>query len=750
MAILDRLKHFLSDVPEPRPKQASGNPPTSSVGGSGTPIIGGFAQDLGEYNANLAGWNAMSVYDKMRRQDADCQALETACTLPIRAANWQVVPGAEESDPQFEFAKEIAEEVEKNLISGLESPTESGTWNTQSWESVVQNALLVVPFGCAGHEILYHIDGDKVRIRRMAPRLPVTFYRFIPDDDGETLKAMQQYGYRGGQFIQPEIGADALTLFAINQEGAYYYGRAIFRPAYKHWWMKDQLYRIAAIGAEKNTIGIPVIEQGENAGVDDRKAAAEWAKNLAANEQSSLSLPFGWKAQLMGITGSLYDPMPLIQHHSQMIMRAGLAEFMKLGDTQSGSRAVGNVFVDFFYLSLEAIARMIAQRITHSDIRHLVDFNYRGGLEGQPIPYPRLEAQGVASVNLLDLLASLKDVASANVDLIEHTKEVQQYLGKRLGLPIGGEIVPRDKPAAVTSTGLPSGPTSPQNPNQPQNQGQESTKPMSDLRQPVPGEQHYDWQAHDARVKTTAGVISRLLNRERPTRLRQWIRAVVRTGRPEQFASATVPFDRQLLNRIETALGPARKFGQQEPWRMRQRATGRRKISAVHMAGIPPNPDPKQVNARPVVSDGQLVAEAAMVEYDNWLRSTAVAGVLNAEREGRIPRNFSSGKTLDEIVNEIAASGLTVSAATIDRIAARAAIQAVVRENLSEIAKMGKEVKRIYRTEVLDQNTCAPCVAGNGQNWPTADAVDWFPGDDCEGGLNCRGGFVADFVGPQG
>ena len=39
-------------------------------------------------------------------------------------------------------AKEVAEFVRENLFGGLESPTLSGHWVTQSFESVIENALL--------------------------------------------------------------------------------------------------------------------------------------------------------------------------------------------------------------------------------------------------------------------------------------------------------------------------------------------------------------------------------------------------------------------------------------------------------------------------------------------------------------------------------------------------------------------------------------------------------------------------------
>ncbi len=76
-------------------------------------------------------------------------------------------------------------------------------------------------------------------------------------------------------------------------------------------------------------------------------------------------------------------------------------------------------------------------------------------------------------------------------------------------------------------------------------------------------------------------------------------------------------------------------------------------------------------------------------------------------------------------------------------------ILAIVRENLEKLKLMGKVPKRIFRTEVLDENTCAHCRAGNGKSWKTFEEIDWLPGDDCDDGLDCRGGYTADFLGEE-
>ena len=443
-------------------------------GAVGTANFAGFLRDLGEYNPILEGRSAFLVYEKMRRSDADVKAALMACKLPIRAADYQIVPGRKPNEPGYELAKTIADEVRENLLGGLESPTSTGCWVTQNFETVKENALLCLDFGCAAHEDLWHIDGDRVRLRKLAPRLPYTFYRYHVDEDGESLLFLEQYGYRGNNFVNVLVPAEKLAYFVNDMEGAYFYGRSVLRAAYQHWYIKSQLYRIDAISIERNGLGVPTIKQGPNVSAEDRKAAQNWVQMLAAHESTGLSLPNGWEFLLTGITGRIRDPQSSIQHHSEMIMRSVLANFLTLGSTQTGSRALGGSMRDFFYLSLEALSRKIDETISNTSIRRLVDYNYdldraiessgHRAIEGEnrnsnagnhqsqianrKLPYPRLVTSNIMVTNPLELMEAAKDAASANVDLLQPDDDTENWIRKKVGLPLKSKT-PRPRYAPI-------------------------------------------------------------------------------------------------------------------------------------------------------------------------------------------------------------------------------------------------------------------------------------------------------------
>src|SRR5690242_1392149 len=404
---------------------SQGGTETLPAGLPGTPIFHGFLEDFGEYNPQLEGLTAIRTYEKMRRSDAQVAATLLACELPIRAANWDVLPASSNA-----LDREIAQFVKDNLFGGLEYVSPAGVKTTQCWDDVLRNALLMLAFGAAAHEEIYAVDGERVRLARLAPRLPITFYRWITDVDGETLLALNQYGYRNSNFESVEIPADRLAVFTFNKEGANFFGRSMLRPAYMHWYIKHNLYRIDAIAGERNGLGIPTIEQGTGASKEDRQAAASWVTQLAAHEKTGIALPAGWKLTLQGVQGQVRDLFSSIEHHNIEISRTALAFFMNLGQSSksSGNRALGQEMTVFFFLAVQATADQIARTITSTAVKRLVDYNWDGVEK-----YPMLQTSNLRARSLDQTLTALSQLATAKV--MAPYPELAQYIARELGLP---------------------------------------------------------------------------------------------------------------------------------------------------------------------------------------------------------------------------------------------------------------------------------------------------------------------------
>ena len=421
-------------VPEPEPRMTP--PPTSyTLGAPGTPIFSGFVQDLGEYNPKFEGRNSIPIYERMRRSDADVHAAMLACKLPIRSAEKQIIPGSGPNSPNHALAKDIADFVRENLFGGLETISNAGVSHSQPFEEVESNGLLALDFGCGGHEDIWHIDGDKVRLRRLAPRLPISFYRFWTDEDGEVLNAIEQYGYRKNEYVNVLIPAEKFCLFTHQKEGANFWGISALRSAYQHWYIKEALYRIDSIALERGSMGVPTFGMPQGSKVEDKQAALAWGQNLVTHEQSCVVKPYGWEFSIEGIKGRLRDPFNSIRHQSEMIVKSVLGMFLGMGSSQQGARAFGSSMLDFFMLGLEASARNLASNINEQSIKRLVDYNWTAP-KGQKLPYPKLEYASIVVLNPIEIAGAIRDLGNSQVDTIQADDELEAYLRRRLGLPM--------------------------------------------------------------------------------------------------------------------------------------------------------------------------------------------------------------------------------------------------------------------------------------------------------------------------
>jgi hypothetical protein len=428
---------------------------TLVFGASGNPVVSGFLVDLGEYNAQMMGLNAVKQYEQMRRGDGQVYGILQAMMLPIKSARWELVPGEDRNselgvrssggkntnpEPRTpksassngagkvtkSKAQEVTEFVRQNLFGGLESRTPRGGWATQSFVDVLNIALRMLVFGCAVYEMVFTVDGDKLRLRRCADRQALTFYRWHTDpavldntlplglyDDGETLVALQQYGYRGGSFITPLLPAEKIARFTFNQEGANFWGLPPTRAMYPHWYVKSALQRIEAIACERNSLGVPCILLPPGASKEDVAAAQNFVTQLAAHERTGITLPAGAEFKIVGIEGRLRDILPSIEYQDMQMARAGLAMFMQLGGGQtrggaSGSRALGEEQTDFFMLALQVTADQIAAVIRNETIKPLVEMNF-----GEGAPVPILKAANVQARGLEDVVQSIAQLATA-------------------------------------------------------------------------------------------------------------------------------------------------------------------------------------------------------------------------------------------------------------------------------------------------------------------------------------------------
>ena len=398
------------------------------IGDSGTRILDGIISE--EYNTKLADTRGIVVYDEMRKSDGTVRAAVQAVTLPIRSAEWFIKPASEETKDQ-----EIAEFVRKAVF---EHPD-------MTFDDFLREALLSLPFGVMVFEKVFgarDIDG-KTRIvwEKLAPRLP---------------RSIQKWAIAGNMFgitqnrsdgSVVEIPGDKLIVFVNEKEGENWWGTSILRAAYKHWFIKNTIYKIDAIAFERQGLGVPYVKLPEGYTERDRARAEEILKNLRANSQAYIIEPHDYEIGFKDMNADkTRDPQNSIAHHNREIMKSVLAQFLELGATgasgSSGSRALSEDHSDLFLQAIESVARSIASAFNKQAIRELVDLNFDGVKA-----YPSLDFEGITATDAQQIATAYQTLINAGGVTAQEADE--DYFREVLGLPEFDEAGAREKPEPV-------------------------------------------------------------------------------------------------------------------------------------------------------------------------------------------------------------------------------------------------------------------------------------------------------------
>jgi hypothetical protein len=365
-------------------------PLTTQQAMGGTWSASGQLQQLSEDNPDLRWPNSTYVYDRMRK-DGKCASVLRAASLPIRKTGWHVV---DSPDVRPEVATFVRNEL--GLVEQGDTRRRRRGQGV-SWDDVLRHALLMLPFGHMFFEPVYQLGqpgpndtlpaGMQVaHLSRLAPILPRTITGFDLDDTGDLISIQQSASIQNGQYKTVTIPR-ALLLPVINdQEGSDWAGQSILRAAYKHWFMKDQLERLGLMIVERNGMGVPVAEYGPD---HDRNQTLRALNAFRAGDMAGALFPQGANPQLLGVTGQTVDPMPQLAYHGQEIARSVLAMFLDLGH-DNGARSLGETFVDFFTLAINAVIAHLEETFTEQLARSLVELNF-----GEDEAYPEIIADEI-------------------------------------------------------------------------------------------------------------------------------------------------------------------------------------------------------------------------------------------------------------------------------------------------------------------------------------------------------------------
>lgn len=253
----------------------------NAFGGAGTYLVNGFLED--EFNSKLKGSEGVRKYDEMRRTDAQINAVLSAMELPIRSTRWYIEPSQNADGETGDAEWQVADFVEKALFQDME----------QTWDDTLREILTMLPFGFSILEKVYKVNGDKITIKKLGYRKQSSIQKWETQDGaaGVTQYLITPLIDDDAQAQVVSIPADKLLIFSYRREGDNYAGISVLRSAYKHWYIKDKLYKFDAVRHERQSVGIPVITLPEGATQEDKDEALRIVSNIRSTEQTGVVLP---------------------------------------------------------------------------------------------------------------------------------------------------------------------------------------------------------------------------------------------------------------------------------------------------------------------------------------------------------------------------------------------------------------------------------------------------------------------------
>lgn len=398
--------------------------------------------DEQEYVPDLVWPRSVGVYERMR-WDTQIAALYNATVQALLKFEWQLDPNGSDD--------EIVQKLSKDYNLPILGEGENRRMRSKRRFSFRHHLRKAFYAGIYGHyyfEQVGYIGDDrnppndgKWHLRKLAERPPRTIQDFRIADDGGLVSIIQNIAKGGVAWSTlPEIPVDRLVGYVWDQEGSSWVGRSWFRPCYKNWVIKDRLLRIDAINHERAG-GVPYIEGHPGATDHEIAKLNEMAAQFRIGDTSGGAVPNG--AKLVIAKGTNSSVVDSIRYHDEAMARAFMLMVMQLGQTRTGSRALGTTFVDFWGGGLEAIANWFCDSFNEFVIEDDVDWNWGEEVEQVPI----LSYQFDPEIAVADLVS----LTTGDNPIIQVDEELEVALRKEMGLPEKG--TPRTPPVVPQAGG---------------------------------------------------------------------------------------------------------------------------------------------------------------------------------------------------------------------------------------------------------------------------------------------------------
>jgi hypothetical protein len=332
---------------------------------------------------------SVRTYSTMRR-DATVDAILQGYTLQMRRATWQL--SGRDCNPGTVAL--VAQDMDLPVVGS----DEAGAARVKgvSWPEHLRSALMTtLTFGHGGYELGAEVVDGTAHLTVLAERPASTIMQIHVDpQSGEFLGVTQDKPRPTGD---PQIPSTSMAWYCRGREGISWQGVSLLRSSWAAFLIKREMMRVHAESNRRWGMGVPVAQAlpGTDPTPGQMSSAAAMAQSARAGARAGAAMPPGFELRITGLSGSVPDTLAFIQWLDRQMSRAVLMPHIELGQAASGgsgSRALGEAFIDSWTLALEAQAEEAAVVATRQIAARIVAWN-----KGADEPVPRVIVSGVGS-----------------------------------------------------------------------------------------------------------------------------------------------------------------------------------------------------------------------------------------------------------------------------------------------------------------------------------------------------------------
>lgn len=400
-----------------------------------------------EFLQELSGIRGIRTFKEME-SDPIGSAMTFSLAKLIARLPW-AIDAPENATPEELAAAEFAE----SCRTDMEIP----------WANMLDDVLSMVTYGWSYLETNYKLrvgpeetldwrrsafSDNKIGWKSFRIRAQETLTQWIYDDAGNLL-GMEQLDPNGGG-IKPIPLAKAL-LFRTTTYKDSPEGRSMLRGAYRPWYFKKRIEEFEAIGIERDLTGLPkatlpveyFAPTATPAQVSVRQTMERLVRDIRQDATGGVVLPVAFDdkgnklvdLELMASPGQkAIDTNAVVKRKSEEMAMSILMDFLMLGHAAVGSFALGTAKIDLWTMSIDALARSIADTFNEYAIKPLLRFNRIN------VPRtPRLTYGDVANTDLTSLGNFIKQMVDAGV--LHPDSKLESAVREAANLPVA-EVLP--------------------------------------------------------------------------------------------------------------------------------------------------------------------------------------------------------------------------------------------------------------------------------------------------------------------